>query len=245
MWTSQEILRVLDDCAGAFTFPALDNGYVYLAGTKLSAYRSAEDWALVIEIFGFSPRMGLPDLAVYTLGSTLRDRNTPAQYVSDNAYRAYLAQHPHDEVRSFYPIAEGSWLDDESCEYVAANASVLDLRGRSVPIPSVYVLEACGINPAEPPRIRTFELCRFLAETRRDLVMASSTERRTSVPAGLVEVLTLDAWHHPDVVANERPSASETFQLLACVLVTGDATVYQPSSPPNTHWSRWPDGGTL
>ncbi len=55
MNSADEILRILDDCGGAFTFPALDNGYVYLAGTRLSLHRSPEDWALVIEVFGFSP----------------------------------------------------------------------------------------------------------------------------------------------------------------------------------------------
>jgi hypothetical protein len=54
------ILRVLDDCASSFNFPVLDNGYVYLAASRLSAYAAPPDWALVIEIFGFSPRTGLP-----------------------------------------------------------------------------------------------------------------------------------------------------------------------------------------
>ena len=32
---------------------------------------------------------------------------------------------------------------------------------------------------------------------------------------------------------------------LAKVLATGDVHAYRPTSPPNTHWSNWPDGGTL
>jgi hypothetical protein len=36
----------------------LDNGYVYLAGTKLSAYRDDNWWVLIIEIIGFSYREG-------------------------------------------------------------------------------------------------------------------------------------------------------------------------------------------
>ena len=55
----------------------------------------------------------------------------------------------------------------------------------------------------------------------------------------------LDGWHHPDVVADERPSANETFQQLAAVLSTGDASLYQPVQPFNTHWRHWPEGGTL
>ncbi|MDX6381476.1 MAG: hypothetical protein QOI57_2500, partial [Rubrobacteraceae bacterium] len=52
-FTSQDILAQLDECAGKFGFPMLDNGYVYLADVRLSAYRDDARWALVIEVLGF------------------------------------------------------------------------------------------------------------------------------------------------------------------------------------------------
>ena len=48
----EEILSILDRCCDMFAFPMLDNGYWYLAATRLSLYRSATDWAMVIEVFG-------------------------------------------------------------------------------------------------------------------------------------------------------------------------------------------------
>jgi hypothetical protein len=39
---SADILRVLDAGCESFTFPMLDNGYVYLAATRLSLFRSPE-----------------------------------------------------------------------------------------------------------------------------------------------------------------------------------------------------------
>ena len=55
---TEEILNQLDRCNAEYTFPMLDNGYVYLAGTKLTAYRDDECWAIVIEVIGFSYRGG-------------------------------------------------------------------------------------------------------------------------------------------------------------------------------------------
>ena len=49
-WGDKEILGVLDACASSFNFPAMDNGYVYPAASKLSVYRSEEDWAFVIAV---------------------------------------------------------------------------------------------------------------------------------------------------------------------------------------------------
>ena len=45
--------------------------------------------------------------------------------------------------------------------------------------------------------------------------------------------------------ATNYPSSYETWQQLAQVLATGDARYYQPTLLPNTHWSNWPESGTL
>jgi signal transduction histidine kinase/ligand-binding sensor domain-containing protein/ActR/RegA family two-component response regulator len=79
-WTEETILAVLDRCCDAFTFPMLDNGYVYLAASRMSTYGSTDDWALAVEIFGYSPRGGIPDVHVYTFASKLRDRDAPGQH---------------------------------------------------------------------------------------------------------------------------------------------------------------------
>jgi hypothetical protein len=53
-FTAKEILKQFDECANDFTFPMLDNGYVYLANTKLSAYRDDNLWVVIIEVIGFN-----------------------------------------------------------------------------------------------------------------------------------------------------------------------------------------------
>ena len=74
-FAADQILAILDRCCDSFTFPMLDNGYVYLAATRLSLYRSVSDWAMVIEVFGFSPRAGLPDTSILTFASRLHNRD--------------------------------------------------------------------------------------------------------------------------------------------------------------------------
>ena len=245
MWTTEEILHVLDDCCEAFTFPMLDNGYVYLAAARLSLHRSSEDWALVIEVFGFSPRGGIPDLYVHTFASRLRNRDESSHYVSREAYDNYIRNNPHNESRFFHPIHEGAWQDDDDLELVASDATSVTVRNQVVELPPAEHFESHGITLEEPPRVRTFELCRLLASTHRDLVLATPQERRVSVPDELDELLILDDWCHPDVVKDDRPSASKTFFELANVLVQGNTALVDTSRPPYTHWSNWPDGGSL
>lgn len=42
-----------------------------------------------------------------------------------------------------------------------------------------------------------------------------------------------------------RPSSYETWQQIAKMLATGDTGYYQPKLEPNTHWSNWPESGSL
>jgi hypothetical protein len=239
-----KILDVLDRGCRDFAFPMLDNGYVYLAAARLSLHRSTTDWALVFEIFGFSPRSGAPDVAVWSFGSRLANRKKPTDFVNEDAYRTFLRVHPHDDAAFFFPTGEG-WQDPEDLELVARDATSLTVRGKKIVLPGRDELRRLGIEPSEPDRLRTFEICRYVAAIERDLVLATADERRTHVPPDVEEILVLDDWHHPDTVTGQVASETAAFRSIAEVLVTGDVGAYDSREAGNTHWSNWPDGGLL
>jgi hypothetical protein len=245
MWQATEILKALDDCASKFVFPMLDNGYVYLAATRLSLFRSSSDWAMTIEIFGYSPRAGIPDTTIYTFGNQVVRRRRDTDFVKAEAFRTYLSVHPYDESASIFPIEAGEWQDSDDDELISPERSPVILRGESLLTPDLAEYPLHGISLMEPPRVQVFELCRYLAAIRRDQLLATPQERRACVPDGLTQILQLEEWRHPDLVNSEPPSSTETFQLLANVLESGETSRYRPTSKPNTHWNNWPDGGTL
>jgi hypothetical protein len=197
---------------------------------------------MVIEVFGFSPRAGLPDTHIHTFASTLHNRDKQEGYVDREAYDSYLANNPHNESRFVYPVSEGSWQDGES---VAEDATEIMVRGQVQSLPGCDEYERQGIGLEESNCVRVFELCRWLAEVAREQVLAMSQERRISVLPEMAQILQLEEWHHPNLVEGEVASDSETFQQLAQVLATGDVGLYRPPLPANTHWRNWPDGGTL
>ncbi|MCJ8269957.1 MAG: hypothetical protein MJK04_11220, partial [Psychrosphaera sp.] len=218
-WTKENILNVLDECATAFTFPVLDNGYVYLAATKMSVYRSQSDWAIVIEVFGFSPRAGAPDNHIYTFSSNLINRDPLSNYVSDDANQQYLNANPYNESRFVYPIENDTWLDEDDAEHLGQNAYCL-LRGIKVALPPIETYEHSNIALEEALPL-TFEFCRFLASNYREKILCNESERRISITPDMQLILQLDEWHHPDLTAEELPSMSETFQQIANVIETG------------------------
>lgn len=57
------------------------------------------------------------------------------------------------------------------------------------------------------------------------------------------EILS-DDWNR-EIWENNRPSSYETWQLIAKVIVTNEPKQYKPTLEPNTHWTNWPDSGSM
>jgi hypothetical protein len=97
----------------------------------------------------------------------------------------------------------------------------------------------------EAPRGTPLEVVfRMLVPEHRDLLLADTSELRRRIPTDVPRLMTLDEWHQPplwDVDVREH----ETLRMLAEVLASGDTGRYQPTLEPNTHWSNWPEAGTL
>ncbi|WP_460067494.1 DUF7003 family protein [Streptomyces sp. YKOK-I1] len=89
------------------------------------------------------------------------------------------------------------------------------------------------------------EVFRELVPAHRELLLADGAELREEIPADLPLLLRLEEWNHPDDHWDTPPGGHETFRLLAEVLESGDPARYRPTLPPNTHWSNWPEAGTL
>ncbi|VEP12386.1 conserved hypothetical protein [Hyella patelloides LEGE 07179] len=244
-WKPERILSILDRCCESYTFPMLDNGYIYLAATRLSLYRSGLDWALVIEVFGFSPRSGTPNTHIYTFASRLYNRDKPERYRNRQDYEDYLLFQPHNESRFIDPIEDDGeeWIDPEDREFVLDNGQFV-LRGEKYNLPTPEDYRTCKIQ-LEESKVQTFEFCRFLAATARNKVLATEQERRISVLPEMKQILQLEEWNHPDLINGKLASNSETFQQLAKVLSTGDTKYYNPTQPSNTNWINWLGGGRL
>lgn len=216
-YSAAEILKQLDDCAEAYTFPVLDNAYVYPADTRMTLYRDEERWALVIEVLGFNSHMGGTegiDNALYCFGNCLRRRP---------------GMSPEDTLRPVTDGDSGPLFEDPHGTALRKGVKDLRIRGELVPAPAAA---------------QGFELLRALLP-HRDLLLATDEELQARLPPDLPRLLRLDEWNHPDISDGDMPGEHPTFVMLAKVLETGDPSHYRPRRKPNTHWSNWPEGGVL
>lgn len=233
-YTTTEILGQLNACANAFTFPMLDNGYIYLADTHLHACRDETRWALVIEVLGANPRASDHDAlhnCLHCFGNCLKRSPGTA-----NEDFLFVTDHGPD----------GPTFDEEYGWYLREAVRTIRIRDKVVHLDlTPETLAQKSIVPEEPPHITGAELLRSLVPEYRELLLATEEELRARIPPDLPLILRLDAWHHPDLARGELPSESETFKMIAEVLVSGDVSRYRPTKEPNTHWTNWPEGGSL
>jgi len=241
----ERILAILDEAAEAFVFPMLDNGYSYLAASRLSCFSGDTGWAFVFEIFGYSPRTGVPDLFITTIGEGLIKRETRSDFVSDEAFESFEANNQNWRQDSFYPIEGDEWIDHDIMEVIRADVQSLSLRGQKVPAPSLeHLKELDEIGEIGEP-LHLSNVTRAIAQNHRSNVLATESERRIRIPDEWTQLLCLDEWNHPDLVNPDcKPSTSATMRCLADVIATGDPGRYKAENP-NTHWRNWPEGGTL
>jgi hypothetical protein len=227
------ILDQLDACAREFTFPMLDNGYVYPVDQRMHIMRSDTMWMIVIEVFGFNPRAG----GINGIQNCMHLFGSNLHRASGTANEDFLNPFDFPQVDVF---------DDEYQWEVKPKLDHLMIRGQRVPVDlRPQRLAAKGIILIEPPKIDPPALLRSLVPEHRKLLFCTSDELKQRNHHEIPTVLVLDEWNHPDICGEELPSQSEAFQMLGTVIETGRLDEYQPTHPANTHWRNWPEGGTL
>ncbi len=217
-YSAKDILQQLDDCAEAYTFPVLDNAYVYPADTRMTLYRDEERWAIVIEVLGFNSHMG---------GTEGIDN---ALYVFGNCLLRPPGMSPEDTLRPVTDGDSGPLFAEPHGTALRKGVKDLRIRGRVVPAPR---------------SAQAFELMRALVPEHREQLLATDEELQARLPRDLPRLLQLDEWNHPDISDGDMPGEHPTFKMIAQVLEAGDPSLYRPRRKPNTHWSNWPEGGEL
>lgn len=234
LYSEKDIINQLNQCARDFTFPMLDNGYVYPVESRMTIYRDDFRWAIIIEIVGFSYRGGGHDGISNCL------------HVFGNCIDFAPGTHNDNFVYFMDDSDEGNAFDQEYFDRLNPAVKTTLLRDEKIQTnhdPNYY--EQLGIKLEEPPQIMIWEFLRGLIPNYRSKMLATEAELRARIPQDIPEFMQLNEWNHVDLAEGQQPGESETFQMIAQSIVSGKTTHYRPTLQPNNHWVNWPEGGIL
>jgi len=233
-YSTKEILKQLDKCAEDYTFPMLDNGYIYLVTSKLTAYRDEKRWVIIIEVVGFNYRGGGHNginNCLHIFGNCIDfepgTNNNNFLYPTDNS-------------------PDGSTFDVEYEESLNPKIKTVILGEKEIAINhnrEFYTKKEIELE--EEDKIFIWEFLRGLVPEYENEFFATETEIRERIPKDLPKFMELTEWYHPNCADSELPSKNETFKLIAKALETGKTELYKPIKKANNHWKNWPDGGIL
>lgn len=222
-----DIIPMLDECAESYNFPMLNNVDIDLAGIRLTAFRSVDEWLVVfeeIEVF----RRQIFAKGVFAYGNRLS--NVGGQGSDDLVLIASEGQSLWDEVGNLQ-------LDARDFRIRAGHSGT---EYHFTPSVQDYGRAGVDLNGEEDTAVK---ILRFLVhEIPAELYAADDRLLRLCGRGEpLTRFLQLDGWRHPDIADGELPSDSPCFQSLANALVTGNPAAYECASDQwNTHWSAWP-----
>jgi hypothetical protein len=223
-----EILHQLDEYAGKYNFPMLDNLYIHNADIRLTVFRSNLEWLMIFQEIAYSERHGfVNDISAY------------GNKISNAGIQRGLTLASTVFGDSIFDDLGKCALDRYRIE--------LKIRGNVLKLsPSKEDYERAGIH-AESSTGSSISECiqilRLLTFLRPEEFFISDKELldlcgRTD--DGLEKFIQLEDWYHPDISSDELPSQSQCFQSLARAIARNDKKLYRcPPELWNTHWTNW------
>lgn len=260
-FTEKEILYELDlafaGTAGAY-FPVgelkdikynffleLEHGHCIAAGNRIHLYSDTRRWAVVFEQNGYNIKASVGCVQLIYVGNCIRypvEKYPERDYITNSTMIELISA---DELER---ICNKEGTEVEQFELISPLAADVLVRDKRVSIehdPQQY--ETVGIQFRDYDNLRKLpgfgDLIRYLHETDPDVISATEADIRKHIPADLKKIMTIDEFHYMSHYQKAvLPSGQETFQLIAKVLVTGDAAEWKPTLKANNHWSNWASG---
>ena len=242
-FSASDVLEHLDTCYQEpyRFFIDLSHGYFLNATAYLHLFADADRWAIVFETAGYGNRSLSAQVDTYCYGNCLV--SLPRAGLDDqfecNMDTVDLVE--QDELARVQTAFESVPLSVDS----------LTVRNRKLSVPSNAArFEESGFV-VEDGHVSISDLLRYLAEATPEPFRATEAELRKHLPPDLPRLVTLDEWHHRQYywsdgyISGDPPRSYETYPMLAEVLASRDAARYRPTLKPNTHWSNWPEAGSL
>lgn len=263
------------DDEGMYNFTNLEHPYIFTIDSRLNVFRSDDGrWAMVSEVLGYNPRGSIIALEIRYFGNCLTERISEDGN-NYNYYMAYPIDWDNFnetvEIDSLNPDA-AYWL--VRGQQVPLSHNLQDYADAGIELkeyePGEISAEEAGrlliLKHADLFRATDEELYAYLPKDLEKILVINEwyhqTFSQSKSPFESPEMLARFDQSIPDVKAmierelaqsammnaeewEKRPSSYETWQQIAEVIVTGDASKYQPTLEPNSHWSNWPEAGAL
>ncbi len=216
VFSTQAILDELDQRAENHELPMMDNvNYPFLAG-RLNIYRDNHSWAIVFNTLS---------LEICSIVAIIDPVGADVKIDQLNENDAFVV------VADF----------ESNDETIAAQR--VTIRGNEVNIAPELLAQINVLfeqSRKEDSITGEWDAAELLIKEYKEKLLPTAEEVARFFPKGLPPLFfSLDEWHHPDLAMDELPSSTETFQLIAKAICSGNVGDYASTCEPNTNRRNW------
>jgi len=213
----------------------LNNGYYYHVDQELKIYRNNKKWSIVMQFIQYNNHIldiGGFSTIVYKYGSDIE----PEQSLTNDSFY-HLATKDDEQIFLKEKKAFVSYLNPKAMHFKINHTSIPIEHDRTK-----YVKK--GITLESKDKIRPWEVLRYLTPKYSKHFWIPRDELQ--IDSNLKEEIKITKWEHPDnirTIFSDMNSFIEIANCLASNLEFNRLKIETENS--NTHWSNWPQGGTL
>jgi hypothetical protein len=237
-------------------FIDFEHPYFHTAGSRLTLYADDKRWAIVFEKSGYDNRGYTGAIALTYFGNcliNLKSKGDPEGFTSNM-----------DDV-ILIDNKELQRIENNTDELVSKSITQIKVRDTLLNFEqdkSVY--EKRGITDTVYENAQNLidfpSLIRYLDEEHPTIFRATEKELRLHLPDDLPRLMVIDQWHHEAYekyrhmtsptkynyeIMGTKPSAYETYKMIADILVSRDTSKWKPTLKANNNWRNWPNAGNL
>ena len=256
-YTEKEILKEIDLAFKGIPSPKfpsgdirynffldLEHGYCETANSKIHLYADKDNWAIILEKSGYQNRGKFAVIELNYIGNCIdypSNKSNGRIYIT-NTKSIFLIT-----TEEFYRIENKSGTEMEQFELIDNSITEVKIREELITVElNSEKYDKLGINLREENNSRKLigfsDLIRFFRETNSEIITAKEEEIKSQIPNNLQKIMTINEFHHLSIYEEKLPSQSETYQLIANVLINRDSSIWKPKLCSNNHWSNWESG---
>jgi hypothetical protein len=234
-----------------------------------------DKWALAVEVLGFNPRADAILLQITYYGNCLFNLENTEGYDSNSYYTTPIDLKVFNQTIEYENLKPDAdfWmvrsvelkLSRSKDEYRIAGIRLKEYEPNAIRAEEVARLlvtknrdlfratneELYKSIPSDMERLLVIDewyhkdFYQLQSPFERQDILSSFDLNNESVKEMIRQELTRTRQSNLIEWENNRPSSYETWQQIAKVIVTGDMANYRPTLAPNSHWSNWPDAGSM
>lgn len=226
-------------------FIDLENGYSYLAGSKIHVYGDANNWAIVFEQNGYHTRQVKVNLDLIYVGNCINyiiEEHHDRNYISNQNTITLI------ESSELNRIQNKNGNEMENFELIDLETKQIKIRNKTLAFNNNHEdYKKIGIlirDYDNPNNLIGFEdMVRYIHETEPNILEADEFEIRKHIPKNLDKIMTLNDFHYVSSFEDDlSPSKQETYQMIAKVICKLGANEWKPTKKANNNWRNWEPG---